>query len=419
MYQLTLAILFGSFLASGTAEGNLTSKSLGGNENFMYYYFSDPFICPESGGDALVAAAKKGNSREVQRLIECPGVDVNHSDRSRMDKAGVLGNHTSLYLASRYGHVEVVNVLLQHPQVDVNYKDFYNRTSLWLASYRGHLKVVMSLLNDNRTDVNIRGGQDSRTGGPVLATPLLAASGEGHVAVVKELISHPQIDINKVERFEGTPLLVASQNGHVEVVKTLLADERVNVNQAGRMGASPLLIASQKGHVDVVKTLLADQRADVNQARKDGTTPLSIASKFGYVDLVRTLLNDQRVNVNQADSKGFTPLYLVSMMASYWGDYEERLKVVKILLADPRVDPNKVTLNDHHAISMATISGNLEAVQLLLRCPKVILGIEDKFGNSELDYAKENNPTVPDELRLQILEAIESRQSLLEQGHTC
>ena len=63
--------------------------------------------------------------------------------------------------------------------------------------------------------------------------------------------------------------------------------------------------------------------------------------------------------------------------------------------------------------------GNLEFIRLLLRCPKVILGVKNKFGESEIDYAKQKSQDVPDELRLQILEAIESRQTLLEQGHTC
>ena len=64
--------------------------------------------------------------------------------------------------------------------------------------------------------------------------------------------------------------------------------------------------------------------------------------------------------------------------------------------------------------------GNLEFIRLLLRCPKVILGVKNEFGESEIDYAKDKSwRPVPEELKLQILEAIESRETLLEQGHTC
>ena len=101
--------------------------------------------------------------------------------------------------------------------------------------------------------------------------------------------------------------------------------------------------------------------------------------------------------------------------------YDLALDVMKLLLADPRVDPNILATSggEPSPITAATMSGDLEAVRLLLRCPKVKLGLKDMFGRSEIDYAREKSQRVPDELRLRILEAIESRQTLLEQGHTC
>ena len=81
--------------------------------------------------------------REVQMLMECPEVDINHADRSRMDAPRVLADHTPLYLASKSGHAEVVNVLLQHPKIDVNYRDFNDRTALWWASIRGHREIIL------------------------------------------------------------------------------------------------------------------------------------------------------------------------------------------------------------------------------------------------------------------------------------
>ena len=183
----------------------------------------------------------------------------------------------------------------------------------------------------------------------------------------------------------------------------------------------------------MVETLLADQRVDVNKAdRSDcqadcqGTTPLYEASRMGHVDVVKTLLADQRVNVNQPNIYGATPLFILSTVPSYhptrqpsW--YDQSLEVVKLLLADPRMDPNKLATSygNPNAISVAVRVGNLEVVRLLLRCPKVLLGVKDLSGKSELDYAKLKSPGVPDELKLQIVEAIESRQTLLEQGHTC
>ena len=160
-------------------------------------------------------------------------------------------------------------------------------------------------------------------------------------------------------------------------MKELLAHPQTNVNQAQTTtGVTPLLIASQIGHVEVVKELLDHPQTDVTHVNQgltaDGATPLFLASQNGHVE------------------------------------------VVKALLADPRVDPNKLrTKWKDNAISIALhYNGNLEVVKLLLRCPDVILGVKDKDGKTELDYAKEKG--FPENVK-----AIESRQTLLQQDHTC
>ena len=317
-------------------------------------FISDPYTCPNNGGDALVAAAKEGNAGEVQRLMECPKVDVNHADKSRMDTPRVLADHTPLYLASQSGHIEVVNVLLQHPKVDVNYRDFYNRTALWWASVRGHLEIVKLLVNDSRTDVNL-GGLMSAKNNPAFGEgpPLMMASRLGLVEVVEELILHPQIDVN-------IPNTVS------------------------------------------------------------GETPLFMASFFGRADVVKVLLTDERVNVNQAGKKEQTPLLAASFRPSIYPRYDQTLEVVKLLLADPRVDltarmfepmwRSSFGLNNPDASSVAALMGNLEVVELFLRCPNASLPITT---------ASTGPYQVPLELKTQIDEAIESRQTLLEQGHTC
>ena len=453
-------------------------------------FLSDLYICPKSAGDALIAAAKAGNAIEVRRLLDCPGVDVNHGDTSRLalqrfpDRSINLTNYTSLYLASRKGDEEVVEVLLQHPQVDINFEDYNNRTSLWWASAMGHMQVVKRLLNDSRTDVNKAGIWDQRSldrppRSQYQTTPLFAASHAGHAEVVKELMSHPQIDINAPESGRGTtPALIAAKNGHfdiikmllsdkrinitqpdkrgsnlftfyininvpeggivrtsphllngqLDIIKMLLSDERINVNQPNKRGFSLLFVASQTGNLDIVEELLADTRVDVNQATDTtfygyGQTPINMAADNGHVDVVKALLKDNRINVNQQTRYGATPLISASGSDQLSSLYERRLEVVKVLLADPRVDPNLRNRRDESAIAAAVKGGNLEFVQTLLRCPRVITGVKDMHGLSELDYAKEgifpNYRNMPEILRLRIVDALESRETLLEQGHTC
>ena len=168
----------------------------------------------------------------------------------------------------------------------------------------------------------------------------------------------------------------------------------------------------------MVKELLAHPQIKVNKARTtDGSTPLFTASEWGKIEVVKKLLAHRQIDVNQATTdtgssnkykNGATPIFIATM--------EGHLQVVKELLADQRVNPNKVrtgiNLWKTTPLGIAAWVENLEAVKLLLRCPKVILGIEDKDGKTALDYARENGYS-------DIVKAIESRQTLLQLGHTC
>ena len=97
-------------------------------------------------------------------------------------------------------------------------------------------------------------------------------------------------DINQSgEQHGGTPLLIASQEGHLEVVK-LLIESGGSVNEADNRGATPLWIASGAGHLEIVK-LLIKSGGSVNQAENtNGITPLYIASECGHLEVVKLLI---------------------------------------------------------------------------------------------------------------------------------
>ncbi len=72
------------------------------------------------------------------------------------------------------------------------------------------------------------------------------------------LLARQGVDVNMTEMNGGTALIAASQQGHVEVVRLLLAHQDVEVNKTLlQNGATALIAASQQGHVEVVRLLLA------------------------------------------------------------------------------------------------------------------------------------------------------------------
>ena len=94
------------------------------------------------------------------------------------------------------------------------------------------------------------------------------------ITKIRELIKDGA-DVDVRNRYGVTPLLMASQNGHVEIVKLLLqakADVDAATTRTG--GLTSLWAASEVGHAEIVKLLL-EANADVNAARTtDGVTSL-------------------------------------------------------------------------------------------------------------------------------------------------
>ena len=87
---------------------------------------------------------QQGDRLKVAELL-ASGADPNARDND--------GN-TPLHLASRNGHVEVAEMLLDLG-VDPNARNNYNTIPLHFASQGGHLKLVQMLL-DRCADVNVR-----------------------------------------------------------------------------------------------------------------------------------------------------------------------------------------------------------------------------------------------------------------------
>ena len=90
---------------------------------------------------------------------------------------------------------------------------------------------------------------------------LLAAAEEGSVCAVQTLVDAGAVPDGLPEQ-EWTPLRAASFNGHLEVVRILLS-AGAQVNGAED---TPLMLAVWKGHVAVAKVLLeADAALDIPQ----------------------------------------------------------------------------------------------------------------------------------------------------------
>ena len=183
---------------------------------------------------------------------------------------------TPLFFASEAGLTSIIRKLLGFG-VDVNTNCFYG-TALQAASAEGHLDVVEELLKH---------GADLNASSEELGTALQAACAGGHALVAKTLVGKGA-DVNQVSGFSGTALEAAAHRGKTEIVELLLqSGSDVNLF-AGRYGTA-LIAASYRGRVGIVQLLLKSG-ADVNiQGTRYGNA-LKAASEEGHLKVVKILL---------------------------------------------------------------------------------------------------------------------------------
>ena len=208
--------------------------------------------------------------------------------------------------------------------VDVNRGDNDGETPLYVASKTGYHDMVEILLNHDKTNVNKGRNSDGQT-------PLHVASENGHLGVVKLLVGDDNIEVNMAKNTTGTTALwMAASNGHMEVVRELLNHDDIDINRGDDFGESALIGASKNGHTEAVEVLLNQLKIDVNHATKNKKTALILAASFGHEDIVELLLAQLDIGINMATLEGRTALFYAAL--------GNRIEVIILLLRCPRTE---------------------------------------------------------------------------------
>ena len=177
---------------------------------------------------ALHCISYLGITEVASDLVRMKKWDVNHKD-----SAGL----TPLMWAARYGHEEVVKLLLQQKHVEPGMRDTeYGRAALSWAAGSGHEGVVGIFLGQlyvGPRSVGDRWGKTSK--------------------VMGRLLGRKYVNSNKRDNGGQTPLSLAAENGHDGVVGLLLGREDVSSDWPDNYGQTPLLLAAKNGH-DTVRT---------------------------------------------------------------------------------------------------------------------------------------------------------------------
>nr|QBK91807.1 MAG: F-box domain and ankyrin repeat protein [Pithovirus LCPAC304] len=185
---------------------------------------------------------------------------------------------TALICASEWGHVDIVQMLLDQV-VNIDHKSSFGWTALIGASGRGREDVVQLLLrNDADPDINKNGW-----------TALIRAC-ESHACesgkenVVQLLLKYGADPDIRAKRNRGNryfALMEASKRNCIHIVRMLLergADPDIQNNKR----RTALMEASERGYITIVRLLL-EYGADSKIRDRDGETALLLASVKNHI----------------------------------------------------------------------------------------------------------------------------------------
>jgi ankyrin repeat protein len=278
---------------------------------------------------ALHKASYFGHVQVIKELLD-HGADIEAMDRDR---------RTPLHWASSRSHLPVVIELMDRG-ADIEAMTSSGMTALHFACWNGHFVVVIQLLspNDRNGATNsILGKRKSRAGANIGAkdndgdTPLHIACLQGHLAIVKALLSGGA-NILAVNHEGRLPIHVAVNRRRSEVSKYLLqqlyattrrlplhelVEDLTWIGNRNSSDAPPLRYAL---HLDVLRTddvvgiieyLVGQNPELVSSLDQDGSLPLHVACRRGApFTIVQSLVNHYKASVKSATSEGDLPLFL-------------------------------------------------------------------------------------------------------------
>ena len=335
--------------------------------------------------DAIMMASLNGDTKIVAMLLN-NGADVNATND--------IG-YTPLMLACDcdidlpYYQVEyvmkykkkIVEMLLNHPNIDVNAKDNEGYTALDIAyeteCFPEIIKLLITYIIAQPIPKHLETQRERKKDRQNLRVlmmqkgvhPDLEQFTGYYLGGKRKTRSKRQGGGTKI-----TDIIQASMNGRTESAEEMLLKNRENNNTA-------LIWASRNGHTNTVEMIL-NMGADVNAKDNSSNTALIRASKNGHTETA-TMLLENGADVNAKDNDNWTALIEAS---------ENKQTEIVALLLENGADVNATDVNGKTALFVASINGYTEIVALLLENGAHV-NTTDNYGNTALFVAHRDRHT--------------------------
>lgn len=254
-----------------------------------------------------------------------------------------------LHLAIEIKNIDIIQLLLNHEQIDVNLQSLYEGGYNFLEKYSilksplsisidiDSLHIFKMIINHPRIDASIniveKEYNEARSEYVTEFKPLHLAVQKNRAKMVKLLIKRQDVDVNSLYGsktctfIETTALNIAIDQENKEIVRILLSKPNINVNIKSfhekhisyeideRSEMTPIYNAVAKRNKEIVQMLLTRNEIDVNIpylfSSKEGysvykgvktyqikKTPLNLAVENNDIEIVDFLLMKNDIDAN-------------------------------------------------------------------------------------------------------------------------
>mmetsp|Transcript_19481 Transcript_19481/g.27178 ORF Transcript_19481/g.27178 Transcript_19481/m.27178 type:complete len:694 (-) Transcript_19481:65-2146(-) len=299
----------------------------------------------------LHSAIFRADVKRLEHLFQIGG-----SVNTQIDES----NQTPLHAACYAGHLDVVQFLLQQPNVNIDLQDQHGWTPLLCAASCGQVDICLLLLqkganpqisNDQKTTVlhylarkdlsNIDDQLDLNNNNPG-SNPTTAIGNK--YFLLMDTILKKGLDINVQNVFGETPLMQAAARGNVAAVKFLL-EHRAKWNILTSKGETALIYAEKAGFDDIVKLIQAEQE---KKKKKSLVTHANI--RLDNMADIMSIMKDKESGVLVKDRQHFFVFHQDSFQGSDMVDWV--LKNLPIRTREEAVVYGQKLLDNHWIASV-------------------------------------------------------------------
>lgn len=319
--------------ADGVSENPCTCCALSGNIQCLQLIIAaggDVNFANSSGDTPLHCAIAKDKIDFVEYLLGLPITSLN------VNVANSKGC-SALYTAARDGKADIIKLLLDARSstssgvgvIDINQPENMKWTPVAAAAIGGHLSCVELLTSAVTHPLHVATGSGCGNGSDNDNKPELEVSSEGKTRIVT-------CDVNFLNSSHRSPIYHAATEGHLAVLKHLLS-VGADANICSNKGFTPLSACAKRGEKEAMLMLLKhgaslsisnhegwtavhsavsggklgcleiliEYGADVRAVRKDGMSPAFLAAATGRAGCLKLLTSDiGGINPSHCDPQG-------------------------------------------------------------------------------------------------------------------